>query len=330
VFCDLSIRSLARPVLPMGIALLAACASERDRSAAAAGTSADAPIRLTDDAGMVVRLASPGQRIISLVPSVTETLIALGATRQIVGRTRYDLAPEVAGLPSVGGTVDPSVEAIVNLRPDIVISWANDKPQALRERLTSLGVPVFILRIEDTTDIFRGIRTLGRLSGHDSAAAVVARAVRDTLVAIQALARRRAAPSVLYVVYNDPPMTAGPDTFIGQLIALAGGRSIFSDTKQLWPNVAIEEIVRRDPDVLVVPVGEFKSNAIGRLRRIAGWRDLRAVRSGRVAAVPSDLMSRPSPSIAQASQVLFAALHPELSLDSVHRAIAATIAARRR
>ena len=86
-----------------------------------------------------------------------ETLIAIGATNQIVGRTRYDVAPEIANAPSVGGGVDPSVEAMVNLHPDLVISWESDKRQLVREKLVALGIPVFILRTQDTTDIFHGI-----------------------------------------------------------------------------------------------------------------------------------------------------------------------------
>jgi iron complex transport system substrate-binding protein len=118
---------------------------------------------------------------------------------------------------------------------------------------------------------------------------------------------------VFYVVFNDPPMTAGPQTFIGQLISLAGGRSIFDDARQNWPNVAIEEIVRRDPDVLIVPVGEFKTNSADRFHHMPGWRDLRAVRMGRIVTVPADLMSRPSPSIGEAARVLEHALHPEIA-----------------
>jgi cobalamin transport system substrate-binding protein len=117
---------------------------------------------------------------------------------------------------------------------------------------------------------------------------------------------------VFYVVFSDPPMTAGPQTFIGQLISLAGGRSIFDDTPQNWPNVAIEEIVRRDPDIVIVPVGEFETNSVDRFHHMPGWRDLRAVRTGRIVTVPADLMSRPSPSIGDAARVLEHALHPEI------------------
>lgn len=301
----------------LATAFLAACAPSAARDAATRPDStAASSIEIKDDAGFTVKLAKPAERVIALVPSAMETLIAIGAIKQIVGRTRYDTAPEVADVPSVGGGVDPSVEAVLNLRPDLVISWESDKRQQLRERLLALGVPVFILRTEDTTDIFHGITSIGRLTGHDSSAAAVSASIRATLDSVHRSVSNRPAPSVLYVAYPEPPLTAGPKTFIGQLIALAGGRSIFADATQNWPNISMEEVVRRDPDLLIVPVGELKTNWLARFRAMQGWRDLRAVRNGKVVVVPADLMSRPSPSIAEASRVLRRAIHPEV-VDSV-------------
>jgi iron complex transport system substrate-binding protein len=305
----------ARRLVLLLATLSAGCASDaKTETAKPAPTS----IRVVDDGGFKVELPRPAQRVVSLIPSAMETLIAIGATKQIVGRTRYDTAPEVAALPSVGGGVDPSVEAMVNLHPDLVITWESDKRQEVRQKLMTLGIPVFILRTQDTTDIFHGIASIGRLTGHDSAATAVATSVRATLDSVRTSVVGKPVPSVFYVVYNDPPMTAGPNTFIGQVIGLAGGRSIFADETKNWPNVAMEEIVRRDPDMLVVPVGEFKTNALERFSKMAGWRDLRAVRTHRVVAVPSDLMSRPSPSIAEASRVLGRVFHPDaVAADSV-------------
>lgn len=294
-------------VLACGTDLTDHTDAQRDASAAPAGIS------LTDDAGQAIELDAPATRIISLLPSATETLIAIGAGGLIVGRTRYDVAPEVAALPSVGGGVDPSIEAVVDLHPDLVVAWDGEKRQLVREKLMALGIPVFIVRTQDTLDIYREIGSLGRLTGRDSAAAAVAASVRGTLDSLRRMVAGRPVPSVLYVVYNDPPMTAGPRSFIGQLISLAGGRSIFDDSALLWPTVAMEEIVRRDPDILVIPMGEPMHNTVARFQKLAGWRDLRAVREGRIVQVPADLMSRPSPSIAAAARLLVEAFHPELA-----------------
>lgn len=308
-------RTLASAVISVCSTLtLASCSDVRSgaRQTNSPGTTQSAQsreIQLTDDAGFVVRLPAPAQRVIPLVPSATETLISIGATKHIVARTRYDVAPEVASLPSVGGGVDASAETIINLHPDLVVSWESDGRQALREQLLAVGIPVFVLRTQDTTDIFRGIANLGRLVGRDSAARAVSTSVRATLDSVHRAATGKPQPTVMYVVFPEPPMTAGPQTFIGQLISLAGGRSVFNDIPQLWPNVAMEEVIRRDPDLLIVPVGEFKTNTLERFRKLAGWRDLRAVREGHVISVDADLMSRPSPSIAEAARVLSRAFH---------------------
>jgi iron complex transport system substrate-binding protein len=271
------------------------------------------PIDVTDDIGTVIHLKAPAKRIVSLIPSATETLVSIGAKDEIVGRTRYDTASVIASVTSVGGGVDPSMETIVSLRPDLVVAWASDQRAGLRERLAAAGIQTFIMSTEDTTDIFRNIASLGRLTGRDSAATAVAGSVRAVLDSVRAQVAGKPSPSVIYVVFPDPPMTAGPKTFIGQLLALAGGRSIFPTTDRNWPNVAMEEIVKRDPDLVIVPVGEFGSSALDRFRKLTGWKDLRAVKQGHVVSVPADLVSRPSPAIAVAALVLRDAIHPEIA-----------------
>jgi iron complex transport system substrate-binding protein len=124
----------------------------------------------------------------------------------------------------------------------------------------------------------------------------------------------RPAPKVFFLVWNDPPMTAGPKTFISQIVGLAGGRNVFGDTPADWPNVSMEEILRRDPDVLILPQGE-KGGAhdIAQLRAAPGWRELRAMRLGHTVAVPADLVNRPGPHMAEAARLLRDRLHPGVS-----------------
>ncbi|MDB4875974.1 MAG: btuF [Gemmatimonadetes bacterium] len=299
---------------------IVACASETDArgarstaTSAASAATADSTLHVTDDNGHVVTLPGPAHRVISLIPSATESIIALGASDRIVGRTRYDVAPQVASLPNVGGGIDPSVEAIVALHPDLVIAWNTDKRQIARAKLVALGVPVFTMRTEDTTDVFRGIANLGKLLGRDTSARRVVASIHRDLDEVRRSVAGQPTPSVFYVVYNDPPMTAGSKTFIGQLLGIAGGRSIFADLDALWPQVPLEEIIRRDPDLLVVPIGEFKTNSLEHLRARSGWRDLRAVREGHVVTVPSDLLSRPGANIGEAARALRTAMHPTLA-----------------
>lgn len=295
---------------------VAACA-DRPAVAHAAGKTT-AGITVTDDGGRPVHLAGPARRVVSLLPSATETLVALGATDRIIGRTRYDVAPEVASVASVGGGLDPSVEAIVALHPDLVLGWANDQRQEVRQQLVALGVPVFTLRTEDTVDVFRNLTTIGRLTGRDSAAAAIATSIRRDFDAVRRSVAGRPRPRVFYIVDNDPPMTAGPRTFIAQLVGLAGGEPLFPDVAQLWPTVAMEEIVRRAPDLIVVPRGtrsrgEAPGTALAELRARGGWRDVGAVRAGHVVTVDENLVNRPGPHLGAAARALRAALHPELA-----------------
>ena len=272
--------------------------SARNPDVASAG-QLESAIDVTDDAGFTVHLAKPAQRVISLIPSAMETLIAIGATNQIVGRTRYDVAPEVAALPRWAAA---SIRAWKRWSISIRISSSRGRATNARwcaRNSSPLGIPVFILRTQDTTDIFHGIASIGRLTGHDSAATAVATpCARRSTACVD---RSRHPCAELYVRRIHRPADDRRAADVHRPTDLARRRAIdFCRRAQNWPNVAMEEIVRRDPDMLVVPVGEFKTNSLERFRAMAGWRDLRAVRTGRVVSVPADLMSRPSPSIAAA------------------------------
>ena len=291
VFCGLSLLGVA------------ACA---DRAPSAATAS----ITLVDDAGDTVRLAKPAARVISLVPSATETMIAIGATSRIVGRTRFDAAKEIAKLPSVGGSVDPSIEAIVALRPDLVIGWGTQVRETVRAHLATINVPVFEMRVQDTSDVFRAIGNLGKLLARDSAATVLASSIRATLDSVRTAVAGASSRDVMFVIYPDPAMTAGPHTFIDELIGVAGGHSVFHDLSDQWPTVSMEEIVRRRPDLLIVPEPD-SANGLDRFRSRPGWRDLSAIRAGRVATVSANLTQRPGARIGEAARALQLAIHPE-------------------
>jgi iron complex transport system substrate-binding protein len=125
------------------------------------------------------------------------------------------------------------------------------------------------------------------------------------------MAQQRSRRSVFYVVYNDPPMTTGPGTFIDQLLDIAGADNVFRDATSQWPTVSLEEVVKRDPDIVVLPVGEMSAQVGERLRSTAGWRDLRAVKNGCIAMVDADLVNRPGTNVALAARRLEVLLHEE-------------------
>lgn len=263
-------------------------------------------ITLTDDAGRAVTLPRAARRIVSLVPSANETLVGLGAADRLVGRTDFDEGPALDSLPSVGGGLDPNLEKLAALRPDLVIGWETHKPQ-LRERLAELGIPVFAVKTEDTTDVFRTIRNLGRLTGRAPTADSLAMRLRAEIEAVRASVEGLPRPSVLFVVWNDPPMTAGPGTFVMQLIGVAGGKPVFPELAELWPTVSMEQIVRRQPDVVVIPVGESGTPRFD--ARSPGWRELKAMQ--RPVLIPAGLVNRPGPGVGETARRLRDALHPE-------------------
>lgn len=148
---------------------------------------------------------------------------------------------------------------------------------------------------------------LGRQSAGDS----LQEAIRSSLRETASIASKRSRPRVFYVVYNDPPMTAGPGTFIDQLLDIAGAENVFKDAPSLWPTVSLEEVVKRDPDIVVLPVGEMSASVADRLRGMPGWRDLRAVQRNCIAIVDADLVNRPGANMAVAARRLEVLLHDE-------------------
>ena len=304
-------RGGSLPLLALSL-LLAACDAGGDASARPDSAPADSALVLVDDAGRQVRLPRPARRVISLIPSATEVLVAVGAGDRLVGRTDFDHGPAVDSLPSVGGGMTPSIEAIVALRPDLVLGWETRGDQSTRRRLDEMGIPVFAVEADDTTDVFRTVGNLGRLTGRTRAADSLAAGLRRELAEVAASVAGRPRPAVFFLVWNDPPMTAGPETFISQVLGVAGGRNVFADVAGEWPNVALEEIVRRQPDFLVLPQGE-KGGAhdVDQLRGSPGWRELRAMREGRVVTIDAEMMNRPGPRLGEAARALRDALHPD-------------------
>lgn len=289
-------RRMSGRTAALAAAALVACAGGGGE-----GAPAD-PIVVVDAAGREVRLASPARRVVSLVPSVTETVLALGAGETLVARTRYDRDERLSGLPSLGGGLDPSVERLAALDPDLVVAWDQREDRGLRTRLAALGVPVYAAAVEDTADVFATIDRFGVLLDRPAAAGRLAGALRDSLAAVAADARGPR-PGVFYLIAGDPPRTAGSSTFIGQLIEIAGGRSAFPELEDGWPAVSLEAVVARGPEVVLLPVGPGLPGPEA-LAGQAGWRDVPAVRSGRVVAIDADLVARPGPGIAAAARAL--------------------------
>jgi iron complex transport system substrate-binding protein len=256
----------------------------------------------------VVLTNLPVQRIVSTMQSANEWLLALGAADRLVARTDFDRQPEFAQLPSIGGGLDPSPEAVAALHPDVVIGWQIRASIDLQEALRPFKIPVLSFETTDTADAFRQLARMGALVGREARADSVATQLRADLRAIKADACRDAdgSESVMLVLWSEPPMTAGGGTWMTTLLETACLRNAFEDETIPWPTVGMESITARQPRYLLTSVGDSAGQRLAEFRAKPGWRDLEAVRAGRVIEIPGDLFARAGPTLPAAARAIVA------------------------
>jgi iron complex transport system substrate-binding protein len=299
-------------LLALGACLAAGAAAACEPAAQRAAEGDDVAwqsVQVVDDAGRTIALPHPARRVISLIPAQTEVIAALAGADVLIARTAWDRDPALAALPSVGNALTPSVEWLAAQRPDLVVAWPDAQSRDVVRRLGDVGLAVYTSRVESIAGIRSTIRRLGTLLGADARADSLVHALDAQLDSVRAAVVGRARPTVLYLLHADPPMAAGPGTFIDELIELAGGRNVFADLGQLWPNVALEEIVRRQPDVIIRPTEAALADPLAGLAGRPGWRELRAVRAGRVYGVDPDFYNRPGIGVAEAARGLARRIH---------------------
>jgi ABC-type Fe3+-hydroxamate transport system substrate-binding protein len=238
-----------------------------------------------------VALATPARRIVSLAPSITELLFAIGAGDRVVGRTTWCKYPPAAtAVPSVGDGLDPNVEAIGARRPDLVVLYRSALTESASGRLATLGIPTLVLRHDRLADVGRTARLLGRLTGRPAAGDSVARLIDSTLAGAPPAALRR--PRLAFVVWDNPPMTIGGGSFLNELVDLAGGENVFHDIPSASATVSLETIATRDPDWILILSDSAPTRPAWSTR--AEWRVVRAVQAGRFLFLPAELFGQPS------------------------------------
>ncbi|MDI9633022.1 MAG: cobalamin-binding protein [Methanolinea sp.] len=264
-------------------------------------------VSVTDDTGTTVVIPSPPQRIVSLAPSNTEILYALGLGDRVVGVTDYcNFPPEAKGKQKVGGYSTVSIEKVVALRPDLVVAaYGNGKDVV--ESIRSLGIPVVSLHPLTLDDVLKDIELIGLATGAKENARVVTGDLRRRIDAIEV--RTRGAeyrPRVAHVIWNNPIYVSGNGTLQDKLIRLAGGRNAFAHLEG-WKNVGIEDFISADPEVLVVNTGTGMGgggDAIARyFREEPRFAGVSAIRNGRVFLVDSDIVDRAGPRVVEALEL---------------------------
>lgn len=246
-----------RPAPPRAVAglLVFACACANGEPGGDAGG-----IRLLDPTGAEVVLRAPARRVVSLVPSATATLHAMGRDDVLAGRTDYDTQTWAARLPSVGGGLEPNLEAIVALRPDLVVRFAGEQDTRTPARLTELGIPQLAVRPDRIDDIYRTASLLGQAIGDLAAADSLVTVIRSGLGEASAAVRDLPRLRVAYVLGGTPPWVAGANTYIDEVISLMGGDNVFADLELLYAAVSPEEMRTRAIDVVLLSqAGTFDS-----------------------------------------------------------------------
>lgn len=271
-----------------------------------------APAPHIDDFGDTIRagtVASPA-RIASLNPATTELLFALGAGPRLVARTTWDVWPEAARrVPDVGPGLRPNIEAVLARHPDLVVLYASADNRMAAQQLRAAGIAVIALRTDRLADFVRASRELGRAVGESASASTVVDTMQRTLARVRAATLHLDHPTVFWHVWDSPIYTIGAGSFLDELLTIAGGTNIYADRSEPSPQVSLEDIIQRDPRIILAGVSGKTAITTSPL-----WKGVRAVREGRVFVVDTNLVGRPSVRAGEAAVSIARLLHPGIAL----------------
>jgi iron complex transport system substrate-binding protein len=254
--------------------------------------------------------SAPPRKIVSLAPSVTETIFALGFGDRLVGVTTYcDYPAEAKKIPKIGDFMNPSLEAVMAKKPDLVIGVTGATDAVKEREMKRLGLKVVLLSLSSLEDILRSARAIAGMLGHERIGKELAQEISVQIDEVKKRVRPAPRRSVLLVVGHQPVIAVGGKNFIDELITLAGGENIAGNAAQPWLNLPDEYIVAKAPQVII-------EAGMGSERKKAGkrWSDLKsvpAVRDGRIYSYPSEKILRPGPRFGEALGDLARLIHPE-------------------
>ena len=266
---------------------------------------------LKDELGRRVTLPDNPERVVCLAPSLTETVYALGLGAVVVGVTDFtDYPSEAKTKPSVGGLTDASLEKIISLHPDLVLAMAEINREETVDELEHVAIPVYVVSPQALQGIMASIQHIGDALNRTSDAVKLLKRLEEQRTAVVARVKGLPRPKVLVVVWYDPVITAGSKSFITDVISAAGAESVTADMPQAWPQIGLEEVLRRAPDRLLLVRGAHGGITREDLKAHAGWEQLEAVRDNHVIYMDERLF-HPSPVVFDALEQLAEKLHPE-------------------
>ena len=285
-----------RTALLAALTVLSACKAGGSRS----------PSVVTDDFGDTIVAGSIPTRVVSLNPTTTEIVFALGRGARLIGRTHWDLYPaEAKAVRDLGSGIRPNVEAVLGARPDLVLLYASSDNRRAAERLRAAGVRTLSLKVDRIADFYRAVRLIGLLLGDSSQGALVSDSVRHTLDRVRSATASLPRPTVFWHIWDAPLITIGGGSYMNELITIAGGANVYGNMPAASPTVGIEDVLKRNPQYIITgPEGAEKIKVDPR------WSAAVAVRSGRILVVDTTLVGRPATRLGEAAVSLAALLHP--------------------
>lgn len=273
--------------------------------------AADYPLSVTDDLGNQIVLEKAPQRIVSMIPSATETVCALNACDLLVGRDEYSNFPKsVKDVPAMGNGFSPNLEAIVAAEPDLVII---DESGDLAKQLLDLGIPVYAGTAQTFGDVFEKIAVIGLMIDREKEAAFLNLKLKTGLASIHKSIVGLQSPSVYYEL-DSSPYSVGPKSFIGEIISLAGANNIVTADLGDFPKLDPEYIVAANPDIILLADAQW-GESVETLAARAGWSGLSAIVDNRVVELSQeqvDKINRPGPRIVEALKLLVKIFHPDI------------------
>jgi iron complex transport system substrate-binding protein len=265
-----------------------------------------------------VTIKYPAMKIVSLAPSVTESLFAIGAGNQVIGRTDYCDYPEaVTEIPTIGGfsSSSISIEKIISLEPDLVISGSTLQRETI-QALDKAGIPTFVNQPANLQETIDAIILLGKISGHHEEALNVAGEMRTRVDSVKKFISsipQNQRPTVFYEVWHEPLMTANDKTMVGELIEIAGGINVFAELPDQYPTISAEQLIELDPTFIIGPSSHGDQMTAEVIGNREGWKNMSAVKTGQIHIVDGNIVSRASPRLIEALDSFVKILHPEIA-----------------
>jgi iron complex transport system substrate-binding protein len=263
---------------------------------------------LTDETGRTVVVPDHPHRVICLMPTVTDTVYALGAGGDVVAISDYTKYPAAAlNKPSVGDLIKPSIETIVSLHPDLVIGMQPKGPMEVTDQLERAGIPIFLVSPHGIAGILHSVESIGMALNRTSEADALVHSLQQRVDAVRSRTRGMPAPRVFMPVWYDPVTTIGRNAFITEIIAAAGGRSVTDDLPTEWPQISMEVVLERAPDALLLVRGGKTTLQV--LEGRPGWSSMAAIKQQRAYYV-DDRINLASPVAIDALEDLAKQFHP--------------------